>query len=247
MSEPRPRWHRLRVIPLAAFTLLSIPASAQIPDEFTNLTLLPGDISKDELVATMRGWAGDLGVRCSHCHLGQSIEGMDFPSDEREAKRVTREMLILTRSINDDLESEEGQEVTCYTCHHNLANPPRAIGVELAAASKRRGVTGAIERFRDLHKSYYGTGRYDLSARALAGVAQELVEAGQGEDALLMLAFGLEIFPESADVHAGYGHAYVALEQPERARESFEKALELDRRNRSARRGLRELRSEGQQ
>jgi len=234
----------LALAPIAARA--QSPGPPQIPDEFTNLQLLPEDISKQELVATMRGWGRDLGVGCRHCHVG-SDEGMDFASDEREAKRETRGMLVLTRKINGDLDAAESQQVTCYTCHHALPHPPRSIGDELASASKQRGVEGAIARFRDLHEQYYGTGRYDLSASGLVGVAQELAEAGQGEDALQLLALGLELFPESADVHAGYGHIYAATGQPERAKESFEKALELDRRNRSARRGLRELERAAQQ
>jgi tetratricopeptide (TPR) repeat protein len=244
MPDPRSR-PRLFPLPiaLAVLTLIPLRAAAQIPDEFTNLKLLPEDITREELVATMREWAGALGVRCAHCHVGpDDLQGMDFATDEREAKRETREMLVLTRAINDDyLDAAAGQAVTCYTCHHALPSPPRSTGEELAAASKRRGVAGAIARFRELHDWYYGTGRYDLSASGLVGVAEGYLEAGQGDDALQMLALGLELFPESADVHAGYGHAYVALEQPERARESFEKALAIDRRNRSARRGLRDL------
>ena len=46
------------------------PAAAQIPDEFTNLKVLPGDIGKRELVNTMRGFAGALGVRWTQCHPG---------------------------------------------------------------------------------------------------------------------------------------------------------------------------------
>jgi hypothetical protein len=39
------------------------PALAQIPTKFTNLEVLPKDIPRAELIATMRGFAGALGVR----------------------------------------------------------------------------------------------------------------------------------------------------------------------------------------
>lgn len=239
----------LRIAALAAVALPLLPpaASAQVPDEFQNLQLLPKDISKQELIATMREWSRSIDVRCSHCHVGpDDLEGMDFASDEREAKRVTREMVVLTRAINEDyLEAEEGEGVTCFTCHRYTADPPRDILVELTRVDERRGVEGAIARFRELHEWYYGTGRYDLSAGALVDVAQHYLDGGRGEDALQLLAVGLELYPESATLHAGYGTAYVALERLDEARQSFEKALELDRRNRTARRGLRAL--EGQQ
>ena len=44
--------------------------SAQIPDEFTNLKLLPKDISKRELIGIMREFASGLGKRCNYCHPG---------------------------------------------------------------------------------------------------------------------------------------------------------------------------------
>jgi thioredoxin reductase len=45
------------------------PVPGQIPDKFTNLKVLPKDISKQELQSTMRGFAFALGVRCEHCHV----------------------------------------------------------------------------------------------------------------------------------------------------------------------------------
>src|SRR5688500_13932467 len=42
----------------------------QIPTEFKNLQVLPKDISRADLVQTMRQVATDLGVRCTHCHVG---------------------------------------------------------------------------------------------------------------------------------------------------------------------------------
>jgi len=51
--------------------LTASPARAEIPDEFTNLEVLPEDITRGELVSIMRGFAGALGVRCNHCHVGE--------------------------------------------------------------------------------------------------------------------------------------------------------------------------------
>ena len=73
-----------------ALVILSVaiaPVAAQIPDEFTNLKVLPKEISRRELVSIMRGFAGALGVRCKHCHVGEnpdSFEGYDFASDDPE-------------------------------------------------------------------------------------------------------------------------------------------------------------------
>ena len=65
-------------------------AVAQIPDEFSNLEVLPKDIGKRVLIERMRGFALGLGVRCAHCHVGNpdgSLDGMDFASDEKATRR----------------------------------------------------------------------------------------------------------------------------------------------------------------
>ena len=56
-------------IAFAALLLIGTPATAQFPDKFRNLKVLPKDISKHELESTMRGFAFALGVRCDHCHV----------------------------------------------------------------------------------------------------------------------------------------------------------------------------------
>jgi len=57
-----------------------------IPEEYTNLEILPQDISRQEIVSIMRGYAGAVGGRCSTCHmvseqLNQPTD--DFASDEK--------------------------------------------------------------------------------------------------------------------------------------------------------------------
>jgi hypothetical protein len=56
-------------IALGILLLAGTPAAAQFPDKFTNLKVLPKDISKRELESTMRGFAFALSVRCDHCHV----------------------------------------------------------------------------------------------------------------------------------------------------------------------------------
>ncbi|MGB8131789.1 MAG: hypothetical protein WCG81_18525, partial [Candidatus Angelobacter sp.] len=46
---------------LVMLLALSTEATAQIPDKFTNLQVLPKETSKAELVSIMRNYAGDLG------------------------------------------------------------------------------------------------------------------------------------------------------------------------------------------
>ncbi|MCZ6726175.1 MAG: c-type cytochrome, partial [Acidobacteria bacterium] len=129
--------------------LAANPVMSQVPDEFTNLELLDREISRGELVATMRDWATGLGVRCNHCHVGpDNLVGMDFASDEKATKRTARRMLEMARSINGDLlanlpvveEGQTHQAVSCYTCHRGLAKPPRNIVIELAGTAASEGI-----------------------------------------------------------------------------------------------------------
>jgi hypothetical protein len=120
---------------LCLVMVLAAPASAQqnpIPETFTNLQVLPKDLSREQLVPIMRSFALNLGVRCEHCHLGEGndLSQFDFASDARPAKATARKMIGLTRSINETLaqalgapEAGAGQRVTCYTCHRGAVKP----------------------------------------------------------------------------------------------------------------------------
>ena len=84
---------------IVSTAVLASPASAQIPQTFTNLQVLPKDIPRAQLVSTMRGFAGALGVRCTHCHVGpDDLQGMDFATDEKESKKIARTMLRMVRT-----------------------------------------------------------------------------------------------------------------------------------------------------
>jgi len=103
--------------------------------EFHNLQVLSPNITHDELIATMRGFARALGTRCEHCHVQTATDPrpqFDFPSDAKPEKKIARTMIRMVRSINGDYISklpkngEEGPEkVTCGTCHrgHTVPEP----------------------------------------------------------------------------------------------------------------------------
>ncbi len=54
------------------------------PDKAENLKALPEDTNADQLSDIMRSFTRSLGVRCSHCHVGnegESLATYDFVSD----------------------------------------------------------------------------------------------------------------------------------------------------------------------
>jgi hypothetical protein len=101
-----------------------------LPDKFTNLQVLPKDISKDDLVNTMRLFARSLGVHCDHCHeeVGETV---DWASDKKEAKNAARTMMKMVHEINtnympktEPLPGEKsGDKVNCWTCHRGAKEP----------------------------------------------------------------------------------------------------------------------------
>ncbi|MFQ5421507.1 MAG: c-type cytochrome, partial [Anaerolineae bacterium] len=117
-----------------AFFFIALSTSAafgQIPDKFTNLQVLPEDISKQELIGNMRNFAIGLGVRCQFCHVGeegQPLSTFDFASDEKKTKKTARIMMQMVQNINGDhLEKISGRtrsiQVNCVTCHHGQSKP----------------------------------------------------------------------------------------------------------------------------
>ena len=78
------------VVPAALWNGQELSAQG-IPSEFTNLQVLPEDISRQEIVALMRGYVGAVGGgNCSYCHtvsdqLNQPTD--DFASDAKATKR----------------------------------------------------------------------------------------------------------------------------------------------------------------
>jgi hypothetical protein len=107
-----------------------------IPEKFTNLQILPKDITRAELLGMMKGFSGQTGSRCSHCHMGEEgndLSTYDFASDARPLKAVARKMMLMVRAINGPLLEGVGtppaggtQKVTCYTCHRGVKKPETA-------------------------------------------------------------------------------------------------------------------------
>lgn len=104
-----------------------------IPQTFTNLQILPKDITRAQLVPMMRDFALHVGLRCSDCHLGEEgrdLSTYDFASDARPAKAIARTMMRMVQAINGPLLAGVGTpdpgraaRVTCFTCHRGQKTP----------------------------------------------------------------------------------------------------------------------------
>ncbi|MCP3980571.1 MAG: c-type cytochrome [bacterium] len=226
----------------------AVPAQAQIPDEFTNLKVLPESMGKRELISVMRSFSTSLGVRCFHCHVGDSpdsLEGYDFASDEPEAKRVARAMMKMTGEINDKLLPTAGRRsvtrVTCLTCHRGVTNP-EDIGSILAEAAEKDGAEAAIERYRALREEHYGSGSYDFGPMPLGELAEKLAQEKNDLDGATAVArLTVELHPDEAYGHLMLGQLLMTKGEAEAAIASVERALKLDPENRWAKQMLGQL------
>ena len=240
----------LRVLALAAACLLPGPAAGQIPDTFTNLDVFPADVSRSELVGVMRGFAGALGVRCNYCHVGENpadLTGYDFASDEKETKRIAREMMRLRRRVNELVLDATGRadhvDVGCATCHRGIARPI-ALGDEILAVVRADGPEAAARRYRELREQYYGRAAYDFGQGELNTVTETLSAEGNHEAALAMIALNIEHFPEESYPLALQAQTRLAAGDREGAISSMAAALALDPESQFYRAQLERLRRE---
>ena len=125
----------LVAIAVAACTAVS-QQKAQEPKgdnlQFHNLRVLPPNITHDELITTMRGFARSLGTRCNHCHVANppgSAEEFDYANDAKPEKNTARTMLRMVLNINDNYVSkvDPAAHVTCFTCHRGHTTPQTQV------------------------------------------------------------------------------------------------------------------------
>lgn len=109
-----------------------MPRETQSKQEYRaeNLKVLPKDISKDELDEVMDGFKVALGVKCGHCHAPRTDDPskLDFASDAKIEKEITRKMMKMTAKINKKYfqrVDENGimANISCITCHNGNTSP----------------------------------------------------------------------------------------------------------------------------
>lgn len=88
---------------------------------FKNIQVFKGMPAGRLFGVMSNGFVPALGVQCAECHVPGKWE-----SDERNDKVVARRMVLMTRSINDQVKQASGESdaaVSCYTCHRGSTKP----------------------------------------------------------------------------------------------------------------------------
>jgi photosynthetic reaction center cytochrome c subunit len=83
---------------------------------YKNIAELKGTPA-EQLIPAMQVISSSLGVECSFCHVPGKPE-----LDDKPAKKTAREMMAMVASINKG-SFGGSQQVSCYSCHHGVANP----------------------------------------------------------------------------------------------------------------------------
>ncbi len=216
-----------------ALAVIALPAAAQIPDEFTNLQVLPKEISKPELVGMMRGFAGALGVRCPYCHVGpENLQGMDFATDEKPMKQTARKMMKMVQAINGEhldgivTSSKPSAQVGCKTCHRGVTTPAQIEDL-ITAAIEADGLDAGKSKYMEMRESYYGRAAYDFGPQPLNTIAERLFRGGQQDEAIALTRMNNELHPKYPWSRSLLGRFHRRRGEKEEAIAAFEEALGL--------------------
>lgn len=221
---------------LTALLFIAPAAQGQTPDKFTNLKVLPSDISKRDLESTMRGFAFALGVRCNHCHVEKKApeKGFDYAADDKETKKTARTMLRMVRTINQDfvgkVETEDRTppiRVECVTCHHGLTRP-QPLNAVLTASMEKDGLDKTVALYNDLRSKYYGTGQYDFGETPLNLLAESLLARQKKTEALAIMELNFSAnHPDSVWSYHMLAMAHQVNGQIDKTIADYRKVLEL--------------------
>ena len=221
------KWRLALILPL----LLGLSANAQVPDKFTNLQVLPKDISRVELQSTMRQFCFALGTRCEHCHVQKADKNFDYALDDRPEKKTARVMIKMVEAINSDYIGKIGAsppaKVECVTCHHGLTEP-RPLNAILAETIDKSGSEAAVAQYRQLRVRYFGTGAYDFSETPLNQLTESLLAQKKTKEAVAIMEMNFtDNNPTSVYSYHMLAMAHQANGQIEKARQDYAKVVEL--------------------
>ena len=116
---------------LLAFVFIGIAATKPAVTTERNLKVLPKDISNADLDSIMGYYSKSLNVDCNFCHAENKTKNdLDYASDDKPEKEITRMMMKLTAAVNKDYfdytivyKAGEKMAVSCYTCHDGFPRP----------------------------------------------------------------------------------------------------------------------------
>ena len=224
------------VLPVALGASATRGAGAQEwtwPERAQNLTELPANFPPERLSAVMRGFSAALGVRCTHCHVGeegQPLSTYDFVSDANPNKDRARAMYRMLGVVNDHLRdippSGERVNMWCHTCHAGKPRP-QTLAEAVLEQSDPRDPEATIAFFLDLRQRYFGTAAYDFTATSVDELASSLANQGDTVAAQAIVEHNAQAWPNDARALERAGDLWETRGDRARALDHFERALNL--------------------
>lgn len=233
---------------LSAPHLLAAQAGKFPPDSLINVTVIPKTTPVQQVIGTMRNFAGALGVRCSYCHVGEEgkpLTTYDFAKDDKRGKLVARQMMRMVEEINHRLDTlperpAAAVTVTCATCHRGVSRPI-PLPQLLAETAEASGLDSAVKAYRALRTRYYGTDAYNFAEMALNSAALRLGRSNHFAEAAGLLALNEEFYPNAPSTAVARGNVLLLQADTTGARAAFQDALKRNPNDREAQGRLRDI------
>jgi Photosynthetic reaction centre cytochrome C subunit len=236
-------------IPLLLCNVLQAQAPGRFPpDSLVNVRIIPRNTPVLNVIGRMRNFSADLGVRCTHCHVGEEgkpLATFDFASDDKRPKVVAREMMRMVDEINARLQAlpgraADGVRVTCATCHRGLSRP-MTLATVLTETATSAGADSAVRTYKALWQKYYGSDAYDFREGSLNIAAFRLARAQKFAEALVMLRLNEERYPAGVAMFVTRGTVMLIKGDTAAAEAAFREAIRRDPANDEAKGRLREI------
>lgn len=172
------------------------PAKASKPEAKEpgkNLKVFKGQGLDDEtLDEAMDFMAASLGVACVHCHVrDEKTQAWVMDRDDRPAKQMARQMILMTRAINKAHFKGE-TTVTCATCHQGHVKPEGIPPLPIPGAPRPMSAEDKVKNLPELDallaKWVAGVGGAEALGKVSGRVSKGTVEAGPGRTMQLEIA-----------------------------------------------------------
>jgi CubicO group peptidase (beta-lactamase class C family) len=115
---------------------------------------------------------------------------------------------------------------------------PRTFLTMLLVA-RARGIQAALQRYTQLKNSKVPD--MDIREATLNSLGYTLLQQGQNQDAIAAFQRNVQEYPQSSNVYDSLGEAYMKAGQKDLAITNYEKALQLDPKNKTAPEALKKL------
>jgi hypothetical protein len=218
------------------------------PDSLVNVSFFAKSTPVSQVWGAMRNISAALGVECTFCHVGPAgaeLRQIDFPNDQKRNKLVARQMLRMVQEVNRRIDSIPERPtppvaVSCLTCHRGVSRPVPLANIIMEVATTS-GADSALRAYRALRQRYYGSDAYDFGEFSLNAAAFRTARAGKTDDALALLRYNEQLYPNTASLSIFRGNVYLMRADTNAADAAFREAIRRDPKNDEARGRLRDI------